>query len=457
MSGILAAAMKTYLQQAQAVVRPSVRIAWPIGTAYYTDAAGGALASASLGVHKPFVSSIGERELVASDRDGGLQPVELTLRLLDYDKTISSALAGPLADTMEGSAVLIRLAPGDATIPVASWAPFFAGVVEQIDFATSRELDLRLRVDDVALRRTLLKHRIHVGDWPHAANTTTPDSPDAVLGQYVPLYFGKHDSRSAGGGGAVKTWNVDDRGSGRNRWLICQGAIASLIAVYGNGVAQSASTYTLERLVRGGAIYSLVTKVTGKFTGPVTVDIEGLDDAGDGTGALVDNPASQIALLLNGWVYNDWGTGPYPTNAPVNATYLAAAEAWFARHGIKGGLRVLTPTSGASVLDSWAKSFPFIRLLWTFRNNTSELGIRPLDWTSYSYVSDPLLRWVAADDGTVMRPKRIRQNRIDRVVGRYLVNGLAGGPVRTLSVRDASLGYNASEDLELGALVQSLG
>lgn len=461
MSGNLNAAMKLYLQQAQMRLHLVSRISWPIGTHLYTEEGGPAVGSASLGVHLPIISGMDSVRRVVSDRDGGLQGVETSIDLSDADKVISNALASRYGDQMEGSAVVTHFAPGDTGILPAAWAPVFAGIVEQINFKGSRAVTLKVRANDLALRRQNLRQRVSLGVWPHAANDTSGGQP-AVLDQYVPIYFGKWDSRSAGGGGAVECLNVDNRAGPLGLWIWQQGAAKRVLAAYHtpNDVRTllAPSTYSFVHETRGGVTYSGLrrTAVGGRWTAPVTVDFEGLTDQGDGSGDLVENPAEQIALWLNAFVYGDFKSGDYPASAPIDALYLADTATFFDEQGIKGSLYITQPESAQNVLDRWASTFPFVRLFWTFRNSRCELAIRHRDWRTYPYVSDPLLRWITEDDGTKMVPARIRRSRVDRYVARYLTLG-ANGSTRSLAVKDSSLGYDASEDLQMPFALAALG
>lgn len=436
--------------------RPSVRtnhvlrLFLPDGT---LNIARRSVCSDTLGWCAPSVLSWGAFAIDSSGLDGSLQGVEFTVRVQDYDGSLTARRNS--GERFEGSrATLLVLSPawdfGDSPVP-------FDGEIDRVEVAGSLEFDFVLRVPDRPLRRDLALTIFTEADWPRinrqAKAIDTP--PEKALGQPAPTYWGLWDSASAGSGGSVQCWNVDTRKHGFNGWVVMARA-GTVLRAFDAGTLLDSSDWSQAIVTRNSRVFLEIFADTayaggasaGRFDGPVTVDLSGVEDVGDGTGDLLSNPADIIEDALNML----WGG-----TAPLNAAALALTRQFFEDLGLRGSFHVREKETGVDLLNRWLATWPFLRAAWTFATGTAEIAIYPLDWRSWEYSDATWLRYFHRDDGSKVELAYDTDRLLDRVRVQYLQNTNAGY-LRAIEARDPDSAFGAaSEDLPADGLTNSLG
>jgi len=137
------------------------------------------------------------------------------------------------------------------------------------------------------------------------------------------VLYGIHDSTGMQQGpGLVPTIYVD---TVQFRYLVCAGKAKSIDYVYVDGV-QTGSGWSTSYVTVHGRIYTLIDFTTDQGTAEITCDANGYEAVGDGSGAVITNPATQWAHRLSNFVLGDYMTGSWlSTNALIDSTTLSAA------------------------------------------------------------------------------------------------------------------------------------
>lgn len=406
-------------------VVPVATVYWPTGTRYYAS--------------EPFLyfeQRIAEAGLdsvttAVSERQSDLSSQPFRLSLEDKDGAITRLLEGRLDPSR--ARVTARLAL--ATLAEASWFTFFDGVLE--DWSTQSGVAvLSCRTDDLALEGVVPKAPLLPGSVPGLIS--------ASRGIYAPIIYGIHDDQSLEGKGAIRCIPIDATTSSTagKVWLVGLGALKAVPRVYKNGTLKTLTThYTVGTKLWGGATYTVVTMVEASVVGDeITCDVEGLTDAGDGSGALITGAASQVKHFLVNFGYGDWRTGAWlpDAGAPIDVASVATADAFTGKFGGEGSLYVGGSTEQQRVLDvfnGWLRSWPLIRARWSA---DGKLGLRVLDHGSGGYLSVP---WVQPerDELEPMRYETVAGQLVSRVSLSYLPGQRAGKLWQTLDLQDLRL------------------
>lgn len=300
-----------------------------------------------------------------ADRQGTLQDVEFTAEVADADGSLSALIYGASGRSVRGSAATRKLV--SLNVAQAWWATTFVGVVDRHTYLGARRWQFTIRANDKVLNSPGFPRMvIDAGDWAGL--------PTSSASQYGPLIYGKHDSTGTASKGAVPLVALDSTGV---KYLVQWGRSKSIPNVYSDAVLKTLTTdYSISYPVtNSGRLATVVTFVAAQGSKAITADVQGFEDAGDGSGSLIEAAALQIKHLLVNFVYGDWKNGAWlaDSSAPVDASSFATHAARYPN--AKGSRRIFTSKKLQPVdeLNDWVQSWE-ARLYW---NNMGKIAVAP--------------------------------------------------------------------------------
>lgn len=400
---------------------PVLEVTLPDGTTW--RAATGEVPSTSRGAFEGRVQAWGSFTRAVSLRDGHLMSVELSLRLDDADRSFSR-IVNRFQGRLRGAAATVRwLAPG---LPIEDCPVEYTGVVHNFPQTSEFVYTLDLRPPDNTLRNGKIPQQlISVADYPRAKAD--------VIGKPFPLAYGRFDSTGFEAKGLVPAYRVDGTSF---VYLVCLGRVP-VRAVFKAGVVAPTSDYTVA-YKRGGKTVTEITFTAdpGESTA-ITVDTDGYDDRGDGTGVAIANPVRQMQHLLENFIYGNWTSGSWLTGqAPLDPRAWDVAARKLDRRGYQGAhwrggdraqpLAVFNAFCEAVGLVSW----------WTAAGTIAVALLDPLEEDVYQ--DDPWLLGSSRDDGRYSRPLSVDQIT-RRLTGQYASNPGGSGYLQSLAVMDHTL------------------
>jgi len=389
--------------------------------------------SASGGHYSAKVKSWGSLSYQISDRSGRLPSVETRVLVYDTDRTINRLVSGTSANSIRGSAATIYLAT--PTVASSSWLTVFSGKVSKVSFPEPFVAEISLRVADDQLQRQSPRGGWAISRvaWPNAA----PEAYDMV----APVLYGIHDSTGMQQGpGLVPTIYVD---TVQFRYLVCAGKAKSIDYVYVDGV-QTGSGWSTSYVTVHGRIYTLIDFTTDQGTAEITCDANGYEAVGDGSGAVITNPATQWAHRLTNFVLGDYTSGSWlSTNALIDSTSLSAAEAYMTLLGAKGSDYDDQKRTGLDIIARYCNSFK-MRTWWTLAGKIGQgyenIFSAPYGGTRWRWTRDEVAPFsLVEEDFTVS----------SRIVVRQARSASQGSYLSTLEVMDASFDSDTQEFLDL--------
>jgi hypothetical protein len=369
-----------------------------------------------------------------SETSNVLARVETPVTIDDNDKEFAQLLEGSSGHQIRGCDARIKIL-GDGLDPYTR----FAGKVDSWSQPEPHRYVINLRPNDTPLERKFPKIRITQFDWPDA-------SPD-VLGLYVPIIYGYHNSVGDTDEGMVPTLYVDTSGY---VYLVAFGYLKEVTAVYVDGTKESASSYSITHPEVNGRQFTCIDFTSDQGSSIVTADVRGYENAGNGTGTLIESPVRQLEHLLENFVYGDYQTGSWLTgNAPIDDETFAIADNFMLDEGYEGSVFISDDqTKGRDFVNDWLGSWE-MRAYWTREGN---IGILALDHREKDLViSSPWIRWEQED---IAFAQHVEVSAIiDRLAGRHVKNSTDNQFKQSLEVRDPSIDEEASDslDMEYGA------
>lgn len=379
------------------------------------------------------VKSWGGLNYRISDRGGRLPAVETRVLVWDTDRVINRLVSGVNANSIRGSAATIYLAT--PTVASSSWLTVFSGKVTKVSFPEPFVAEISLRVADDQLQRMSPRGGWALSRvaWPNAA----PEAYDMV----APVLYGVHDSTGMQQGpGLVPTIYVD---TVQYRYLVCAGRAKSIDYVYVDGV-QTGSGWAVDYVTVHGRIYTLIDFTTDQGTAEITCDANGYEAVGDGSGAVITNPATQWAHRLTNFVLGDYTSGSWlSTNALIDSTSLSAAEAYMTLLGAKGSDYDDQKRTGLDIIARFCNSFR-MRAWWTLGGKIAigyeNIFSAPYGGTRWRWTRDEVAPFsLVEEDFTVS----------SRIVVRQARSASQGSYLSTLEVMDASFDSDTQEFLDL--------
>jgi hypothetical protein len=336
----LSANLKAALQAPGVVSAQLVDLVLPGGTRRYSRSHYSSLAT---GHYENKLLSLSPINDEISGRTGTIQASEITMEVIDTDRSLAALFTGASAHQVVGSAVTVRRAA--TTCAEADWSTRFTGVIANVGFGKELVATVRARTDDLALRKTMPRAvwLITPSEWPNAA--------DDVYGKLYPMPYGVQSMAPYSGTGAIVCYLVDKLGF---RYLLCAGRPKSVLRVYKDGVLQATSTYTVVFTTINGRACTLIDFTASQGDSVITADVEGYEATGDGSGALINTQTGVIAHLLSNFFLGDYRSGNWlSTHARIDSTLLSALEAILTAKGYEGAFALLERTTGHDVITRW--------------------------------------------------------------------------------------------------------
>lgn len=386
--------------------------------------------SATGGHYKPLVLQWGTIDYSISDRGGRTPAVETRVRISDTDRTIGRIVSGAYSDSVRGSTATIYLAT--PSVASSSWLTVFSGVVAKVSFPEPFVAEVVLRVKDDQLQRVSGKPLTRV---------QFPNAEAAVFDKIMPVAYGVHDASTIQTGpGLIPCLYVDKIGF---RYLVCFGKAKSVDRVYVDG-AQTGSGWTTVYETVNGRICTLIDFTTDQGTAEITVDVNGFESVGDGSGSTITNPATQWAHRLTNFVFGDYMSGSWAsTNSLIDSTSLASAESFLTSLSAKGSDYDDQKRTGTDITARFATSFRMLSY-WTFGGKVA-IGRETPEQTPYSGTT---LRWYKDEHGQ-FQLEQDDWNVTSRTLVRQARSASQGSYLTAFEVVDASITEDKQEALDL--------
>lgn len=356
-----------------------------------------------------------------SDRSGSMRAVEMSVDVIDTDRTIARYKEGAYGRRILGSAAITDLS--QKTLAAASWRRLHTGIVVRVDFPEPLLARIVMRVDDLALEHSVPKGtwRITSDDWPYADAST--------WGKFASLVYGLNDSSGWTNRGFIPCLYVDKTGF---RYLVCAGRALSVPAVYVAGVKASTSAYSITFPIVRGRQYTIVDFTSDQGTAAITANVQGYESVGDGTGTLLSLPTDQIAHYLTNFVFGDYMRGAWlSTSARIDSASLAALATFVSDRGYKGARRIDTPGKAGDQLTSWLTSLELVA--WWTHEGTIAFGVEDFTDTNI-YQSSPVALQPA---GFATEDDDDRQV-VGSVIARHVFDASSSDFVQNLQVQEPS-------------------
>jgi hypothetical protein len=360
-----------------------------------------------------------------TDRNGKLEAVQTSVTCDDTDRAFMALKYGARGPEVRGSAATMKCVLTHGAYADA-WT-FFRGIVWDIEHGANRSAKILFRVDDLPLQREVPKL---------ALASYFPAAKADALGLYAPVVYGVHDSTGLSSDkGMIKALHVDTIG---NRYLVTQGWAKSVRRVYVGGVLQTTG-FTITNPEINGVRWTLVD-FNNPQTEDVTVDVEGLEATGDGSGALLTNPVTQLKHWLVNFVWNTYRSGTYflDASAPIDVASFTEAADFLDVLGMPGShIFPAARTTGEKALSEFVDQMN----MQCFWSDAGTLSIRPRPARETDLYGDS--EWIRYGDGKTMRDfahKEMSDGIADAVSVRHAFFHAQNDYAQELDVRDASVG-----------------
>ena len=334
------------------VLIPGVSIAFPGGTMRFASAS---ISSVTGSHYTGRVLNWGAINYQRSDRGGQLAAVETRVTVDDTDRSIARVYAGASAGSVRGVAATIYLMTPD--VASASWMTIFTGVVTKVSFPSPFVAEITLRTQDDQLQRKSPR-----GGWA-LTRQNWPNAEPENYGKMAPINYGTADSSKFQTTPAlIPTYKIDGV---TFRYLVCAGKAKSITRVFVDGVA-TPTGWTTEYVTRNGRIYTCLNFTTDQGDAEVTCDLVGFEAVGDGSGAVISNPATQWAHWISNFVLGDYTSGAWAANSSlIDSTSLTTAETRLTRIGATGSHYVADPLTGIEITARLCQTYK-LRAWWNY-------------------------------------------------------------------------------------------
>jgi len=410
-------------------------IALPGGTRRYSDVP---YIQPGVGLFAPKVraGSWGMISKSISDTRFNLESRETSFELIDTDRSFSRLLEGQLGPSVRRSAATFKLM--SPRVAYADARTLFTGVLDTWE-QNGLNWILRFRQNDLPLFRETPKLLITPNDFPNA-------DPE-VFGQAVPEIWGIHSSVGLGNAGMVPCPLVD---SLEYRYLVQRGWAHAVPRVYADDTLVSSGYVILRDNFINGRMYTLIDFASDQGDAVITADVHGYETVGDGSGTLIENPATVLKHWLVNFVWNDVPSGIWLSDsaAPIDTTWFAAAEAYFNALSVKAAIRIASEEEAGRRLDSFCESFQ-IPAFWT---DLGKLAIRPRpihETSIYKTGRESWIRDFLDDLENSLRLGTESDGILDQLLVKYCHGATAGEFLQTLDLRNPSLDEEATETLDM--------
>jgi hypothetical protein len=401
-----------------------VDLTLPTGTMRYAEAP--LIAS---GVYSDRVLGWGPLRRGVNLRVSSLDPFETEFTLADTDQQLAKVIEGSSGHQVRNSAATIKLAAEG--IASADWMTLFSGRIESYQQPGPLSWTITLRPTDLPLNReSCPKAIITRSDWPNCLAD--------MVGQRAPIVYGKHNSASGTNAGAVPLLTVDTLAF---RYLVCVGRAKAVDVVYADGVPVTGWTASYPQV--NGRQYTVVTFATSQADAAISADVQGYDATGDGSGSLLEDPATVLKHLLVNFIYGDWKSGAWLADATAPVDTTSFATTYFSDRGYKVSKRIARVRKGVDLVNEFLSSLE-ARACWTWGG---KIMLR---------VEDPAVTSIYATGLLLKMPDLVGWNftygtgtLIDRVDADWAFDETADTYMQALQARDVSLTEEAPDSVSL--------
>lgn len=388
--------------------------------------------STAEGMFKSKILQAGSLVRDASERTGKLAAVEQKFTVDDTDRFISKAIEGPLGEFFEYSPAMWRRAC--PALAPADWLTLFTGVL-RLGALRHYQWELTLRANDRPLYQDAPRGwAITRSDWPNA--------DASALDKIAPWIYGRHSMLGVGDTGQVPTLPV----STISPWTRLVSALwcKAVPRVYRKGATTTLLTeitdYTITHPVVNGKQFTCIDLTFDPGTDEISCDVDGIELFGDGTGALIENPAKEFAHFLCNAVYADHLSGLYQyTAAPL---YISGglpfefAQLYCDAFSVTGSHIFDEPLNGIDALDEFSEDQDF-RAFWK-TSGLLDLGLIDHRFTDLYGDLTHVQQTDEIGDSFSFTPKDDTEI-VDGVTIEYLRSAAAGQYLYKLAVIDTSV------------------
>lgn len=342
----LTAAMQAEVDRSNPRLRAGVRFTFPDGTKLYSDVG---LCSRLNGFHEALVKDWGQIRDASADSRNALEISDWSgLQIIDKD---GDWVTRASKYELRGSPVVLTYS--SPRIGTSDFFTRFSGVL--LDHSASDGV-ITIKCGPsfmLPLIAPFPEIRVTLADFP--------ELPDELVDIYAPIGpYGRHDSYAFGNAtkgnsdgqiapmyvGEYTETNLEDVEITGSKFLIGVGMIKHVIMVYNNGIPitqgfapgnwKDQSIYE----TINGVTWSRLQFTTDKSDVDITLDLEGYETVGDGTGTLITDPTAQLMHFITNFGLGRYKTGPWlPDSAVIDPTYLAALATYLGIQRIPTGYR----------------------------------------------------------------------------------------------------------------------
>lgn len=340
------------------------------------------------GFYEPRVLRWGSVTFGGWDRSCSLRFPQLTMTIDDTDMMFSKIVAS--GENIMGSPVSVNMTYVNNGSISNSWN--FTGVLsswQQDTSADKMRWNLIIRADDTPYNKTII-YPITQDTFPNAPNqtlqlkihnvkkvhrqtaTTTTQAPFGVA---APIIYGLHDSAGITNTGACPAIHVDTT----NFYALVSWGWTTILRVYKNNVRQTFPSAAVAQLntVVGGQMYTLLAFNSDQSANTWTVDVQGYESVGDGTGTSINDPGSQMLHFIRNvaclgttppvrGIWNTSGGNVVASDFTLSTMALRAAG-----KGYKGSRHISQSTTALQEINSWAETWQ----LYPYINQSGNIGV----------------------------------------------------------------------------------
>lgn len=406
----------------------------------------GLLDPLSGGYYEGRIGSMDRIAIGVPAKPGQLGFPETRFTLLEDDrKDITRVLEATRA---RRSAVTIKWAAGSKGSPVepSDYATLFTGILDRWNQQRLGEWELVAKPDSGGLEGSVPKQPILKGENPLA--DTQNKNP---WGIYMPQVYGVHDSTALTGLGMLPTINICYDATLGYHYLISQGWIrdAPLVLVDTTQQTQGADYVFVQGVKAGKSIsyISFLPEHNPSQSAIVSVDAQGYEDLGDGTGAVITNPVSQLLHWITNYGLGDHKTGTWLTiDLLLDPASWARAETWANLYGLEGAMYIGGTTQqlkAIDVINKWLETWPEFRIYWDHLGKLAIGVVTPILEDS----NIPREHWIRGEDFLSFKPENDTSQIMTRLSQSYLYGVKDAKYWQTLDLQDLTQSEKIGEDL----------
>lgn len=439
--GLLTSAFRTEIERVASSAIPAIEISLAGGTTLrYVSATlnRGAVSSLGLGLYEGRVLQWGRLKRSIPDTSNALLPITATIVLDDTDLGFA-----PYAHRVYMRPATLRLmSAGSGVTSTSDYYVMLTGIVTGRRREGGTRWVLDVRIDDRWLETEFPKGTaIATYEWANAHAS--------AMGKPWPIIYGRHDATSVGGKGQVRAEYVDTAGF---RFLLAAHRVKTVHRVYLNGTLKATpADYSVTTPIVSGRQTTLIDFVADPGTDPlVTVDVDGIETVGDGSGSIIDEPVTMLKHLLVNWVYGDYRRGAWlaDATAPVDTGWFATALTQTTPYGYRASRWIGDRTRrGIDELNAFCRDWELV----PFWSALMEVAVAMLDHTLQGSSIYPSDRIRAPEDvvlGAIEQVFREVEHAARRTVTHLLASRSSEESRAALEIRDTASANVAAEAID---------